>query len=170
MHRLQELVRLHRMGTGSREVARLLRISPNTERAYRRALEAAGLLKGDIEALPDLGVLSQAMRESRPPPAPSPHETSSIEAWRPRIEELFRKGLTPRPIFDRLRVEEDFQGSYWTVRRLYRRLRAAQGVRPQDVAIPVETGPGEVAQVDFGYVGKLLCPETHVRGAPRSSS
>lgn len=21
---------------------------------------------------------------------------------------------------------------------------------------------GEVAQVDFGYVGKLLCPETHV--------
>ncbi len=34
MHRLQELVRLHRMGTGAREVARLLRMSPNTERDY----------------------------------------------------------------------------------------------------------------------------------------
>ena len=31
-----------------------------------------------------------------------------------------------------------------------------------DVAIPVETGPGEVCQVDFGYVGKLLCPVSHV--------
>lgn len=39
MDRLQELVRLHRMGTGAREVARLLRMGPNTERDYRDALE-----------------------------------------------------------------------------------------------------------------------------------
>ena len=38
MDRLQELVRLHRMGTGVREVARLVSMSPNTERAYREAL------------------------------------------------------------------------------------------------------------------------------------
>jgi hypothetical protein len=36
-----------------------------------------------------------------------------------------------------------------------RRWRKERGVRAEDVAIPVETGPGEVAQVDFGYVGKL---------------
>ena len=35
MDRLQELVRLHRMGTGDREVARLLGMSPNTERVSR---------------------------------------------------------------------------------------------------------------------------------------
>lgn len=46
MDRLQELVRLHRMGTGAREVARMLQISPNTEREYRLALEAEGLLAG----------------------------------------------------------------------------------------------------------------------------
>jgi len=40
MQRLQELVRLHRMGTGAREVARMLRMSPNTERDYRNALQA----------------------------------------------------------------------------------------------------------------------------------
>lgn len=39
MDRLQELVRLHRMGTGAREVARMLLMSPNTEREYRQALE-----------------------------------------------------------------------------------------------------------------------------------
>lgn len=43
MDRLQELVRLHRMGSGGREVARLLGMSPNTERTYRIVLEAAGL-------------------------------------------------------------------------------------------------------------------------------
>ena len=34
MHRLQELVRLHRMGTECRAAAGMLGMSPNTERAY----------------------------------------------------------------------------------------------------------------------------------------
>ena len=48
MHTLQEFVRLARMGTGFRAVARMLRISPNTEREYRNSLAAAGLLVGDL--------------------------------------------------------------------------------------------------------------------------
>jgi len=35
-------------------------------------------------------------------------------------------------------------------------------VKPSDVAIRVETDAGEVAQVDFGYVGYLFDPETRV--------
>jgi transposase len=42
------------------------------------------------------------------------------------------------------------------------RLKRKLGVRPEDVAIPVHTEPGHVAQVDFGYVGKLLDPVTMV--------
>lgn len=53
MHRLQELVRLHRKGTGAREVARLLGMSPNTERSYRNALFLAGLLEGDAVTFPN---------------------------------------------------------------------------------------------------------------------
>src|SRR3954462_11383772 len=60
MDRLQELVRLHRMGTGAREEARLLRMGPNTERDYPDALEAAGLLDGSIDDLPELAVLKEA--------------------------------------------------------------------------------------------------------------
>ncbi|MFY2560518.1 hypothetical protein ACN469_23120 [Corallococcus terminator] len=46
---------------------------------------------------------------------------------------------------------------------MVRQLRKARGVRAEDVAIPVVTAPGEVAQqVDFGYVGKLLCPRQKV--------
>ncbi|MEZ6196803.1 MAG: IS21 family transposase [Planctomycetota bacterium] len=43
-------------------------------------------------------------------------------------------------------------------RHLVLRIKKAQGPRPEDVAIPVETQAGEVAQVDFGYVGKIYDP------------
>ena len=161
MHRLQELVRLHRIGTGAREVARLLGMSPNTERGYRQALEAAGLLQGPVASLPELSELKAAIQANRPLSDQSSHETSSIEGWAKQIEALVNKGLTARPIYDRLRLEDkEFDGSYWAVKRMCRRIQRQRGVKAHEVAIPVETGPGEVAQVDFGYVAKLLCPQT----------
>ena len=162
MHQLQELVRLHRLGTGAREVARLLKVSPTTERGYRKALAAAGLLAGSPTELPPLVELKKAVATQKTPSKPK-QERSSVEAWRPKVEELLVKGLKARAIYDRLRTEEaEFTGSLWAVRRLVKQLKRAKGVEAKDVAIRVETGPGEVAQVDFGQVGKLLCPESHV--------
>ena len=66
MDRLVELVRLRRMRTGSREVARLLGMGPNTERAYREALTAAGLLAGPVEELPALETLKAAVEKHAP--------------------------------------------------------------------------------------------------------
>ncbi len=66
MHTIQEFVRLARMGTGFRAVARMLRISPNTEREYRKVLEAEGLLVGDPNDLPELAVLQTALEKRRP--------------------------------------------------------------------------------------------------------
>lgn len=163
MHRLQELVRLHRMHTPPREVARLLQMGPNTEREYRTALLQAELLHGPIETLPELEVLKAAVVAAKPAPsAPPPQSISSLEPWRAVITELATKGLGPRAIFDRLRLEHpgDFAGSESAVKRLCKALRRARGIQPQDVAIPVETAPGQIAQVDFGYVGKLYDPET----------
>jgi len=158
MHRLQELVRLHRMNTGAREVARLLRMSPNTERDYRQKLERAELLHGE-GPLPELEVLSAAVRA---PSATTPaHELSSVAAWRDKVAALMEKDLGPRAIYDRLRLEEaEFQGSYPAIKRLCGALRRERGVRAEDVAIPVETLAGQVAQVDFGYVGRMWDPET----------
>jgi len=42
MHGLQELVRMHRGGTGARATARLLKVSPDTEREYREARQMEG--------------------------------------------------------------------------------------------------------------------------------
>jgi transposase len=158
MHRLQELVRLHRLETGAREVARLLGLSPNTERRYREALAAAGLLKGSPEAIPALEELKAAVSRQAPSVVPA-QQQSSLEGYRERITALEAKGLGPTAIFDRLRSEApDFQGSLGAVKRMVARVHRERGPRPQDVAIPVITEPGEIAQVDFGYVGKLWDP------------
>jgi transposase len=160
MHRLQELVRLHRMGVGDREAARLLGMGPNTERQYRRAIEQAKLLDGDAQEIPDLEVLKAAVLEHAPPKAP-PQQISSVAIWRPRIEQLIDGGLGAKAIFDRLRLEHaDFTGSYASVKRLTWTIGRERGVQADDVAIPVETDPGDVAQVDFGYAGHLWDPET----------
>lgn len=161
MDRLVEFVRLHRMGTGPRERARLLGMGPNTERQYRKALGAAGLLDGAVEALPDAAALQAAVERHCGPPKAAAVHRSALEPWRERLEALSKGGVGPRAAFDRMRLEErKFTGTYPQVKRLFRALRKAQGVQAEDVAIPVDTPPAEVAQVDFGYVGKLYDPQT----------
>lgn len=158
MDRLQELVRLHRMKTGPCAVARLLGLSRNTERQYRTVLGAAGLLDGSVDELPALEALKAVVLAALPPKK-APQSTTSLERWVRHVEELVGRGLGPRATFDRLRLDHaDFDGTYWAVKRLVRRLHAERGVRAEDVAIPVETPPGEVAQVDFGEIGRLWDP------------
>lgn len=161
MHRLQDLVRFHRQRTGTRETARLLGMGPNTERMFREAIAAAGLLDGPLDELPAMDALRAAVLAKHPVPALPKHQLTSLEPYVELITAFSEKGLGPRAIYDRLRLEHaDFTGSHSSVKRLCRALKRAHGVRPQDVAIPVETAPGEVAQVDFGYVGKLFDPTT----------
>jgi len=72
-------------------------------------------------------------------------------------------GAKPVAIFDRLRLEhKDFSGSLSAIKRMWRRLEVEHGPRAEAVAIPVETAPGQVAQVDFGDVGKLYDPASRV--------
>lgn len=160
MDRLQELVRLFRLGTGKRETARLLRMGPNTEREYREALEAEGLLAGPVDELPELAVLRAAV-ERRLATALPTQMTSSVAEWEPKIVKLAEAGLTAQPIFDRLKLEEpDFKGGFYAVRAVWRRWKKVRPVSADDIVIPVETIAGDVAQVDFGYVGKLYDPST----------
>lgn len=156
MHTLQELVRLHRQGTSAREAARLLGISRNTASQYLKALAAAELLEGAVDGLPELAELKAALPVKLPP-----QQVSSIDAWASRVRALLAGGAQPRGIYDLLRTTEPtFAGSLSAVKRLCARLQREVGPRPGDVAIPVDTAAGEVAQVDFGYVGYLLDPAT----------
>lgn len=160
MHRLQELVRLYRLGTGVRERARLLGMSTRTERTYRRCIDAAGLWEGTPDALPELEDIRAAVAAVRPEPVPRTGPTT-VDAWLPAIRESLEQGAGPQAIWDRLRrTKPEFSASLSAVKRAAKRIERERGVRPQDVVIPVETAPGDVAQVDFGYAGRLFDPAT----------
>ena len=111
MHRLQELVRLHRMGLAERRAAKELRMGRNTAREYRQAIAAAGLLDGSAEELPSLETL-RAIVVAALPPKPAPQQMSKLEEWQPQVEALLEKRLGPQAIYDRLRLEHaEFRGS-----------------------------------------------------------
>lgn len=162
MHQLQELVRLHRLGRPAREVARALALDRKTERKYRRRIASADLLSGDPDNLPTLAALRAAVKPTRRPTPPQ--EQSSVLAYSAYIDGKRREGFGPTAIHNLLvDLHGDDVGSLSAVKRLFARLKKADGVRPTDVAIPVHTAPGQQAQVDFGYVGKLVDPATGTR-------
>ncbi len=165
MHRLQELVRLHRLGAGTaHEIAGALRMSPNTERRYRQALTPSGLLVGAANELPGLEELKATVLKELPLVEP-PQQQSSLAKWKPTIQALLKKGLQPKAIHDRLRLEHsEYDGKIGAMKRMVRRLKLEDGVSAEEISIPVETGPGQVAQVDFGYAGYLMDPAI---GQPR---
>lgn len=163
MHRLQELVRLYREGSGVRERARLLKMSTRTERKYRSALARAGLLEGDSVELPSMAELRAAVEAEHPPPQKRPVE-SSVDAWMDEIRAGVKAGAGAKAIWDKLQRTKEktgFDASYAAVKRAVRRIRKEDGaVRATDVAIPVSSAPGEIAQVDFGYAGRWRDPES----------
>ena len=130
MHRLQELVRLHRLGEPCREVARSLLMSPNTERKYRLALEGEGLLEGDPSELPELDALKVAVKKHFPSKV-APQQISSVELWGDEILEMMKRGATATVIFDYLRLErEGFTGTRSAVQRYLSKLKAKRGRLP----------------------------------------
>lgn len=163
MHRLQELVRLHRLKTSAREICRLLGMGRTTEWRYREALAKAGLLAGEPSDLPPVEAIKAATKCSASRSI-AQQEISTVEPWRAHIEPMVKRGAKPRAIRDCLRLSHpEFACSESAVKRFVTRLRREVGITAADVVIPVETGPGEVAQVDFGYVGKVYDQGVGVR-------
>ncbi len=143
MHRIQELVRLHRLGQGQRAIAQQLGMGRDTIRTYQGKLREAGLLEGCPADLPDSGVLKKVIGEG--PGEQIAQTPSSVQQWKPKISELRNKGCGPTAIHDHLRLcEPDYSGSLSAIKRMCRRLKAEAGPKEEDVAIRVETAPGEV--------------------------
>ncbi|AUX26874.1 uncharacterized protein SOCEGT47_074440 [Sorangium cellulosum] len=159
IHKLQKLVRLHREGERVRVVARLLGMGPNTERRYRAVLSQAGLLEGSADEMPSIEELKAAVKRYMPPKK-APQQQSTVEPWRVYIEARVGEGLKPGAIYHGLRAREpEFNGSRAAIKRMVATLLRERGLRPQDVAATAAAEPGRVAQVDFGYAGRLWDPE-----------
>jgi len=148
---IREMLRHLRRGQSNRAVAETLGINRKTVGRYRSWATEQGLLE---DSLPPLGELQQLVEETLSS-SPPPQNTSSVEPYRQVVVKLRQEGVEIAAIHQRLK-ERGFTGSYSSVYRFVRNLEP----RTPDVTVRVETPPGEEAQVDFGFAGRMVDPET----------
>jgi len=70
-------------------------------------------------------------------------------------ENLKKQVHTAKRIYDRLIVELKFKGSYSTIRKVVRDLKASRTVPPQS-CVPLSYAPGEAIQIDWGEASVYL--------------
>ena len=163
----QAVIQLARQKWGIRQIARKLGISRNSVRSYIRACQADGA-----------GLTAS---ESPPPSSPSPPtevqtdplSTTGSSALTSQLDPLSTTGATGRKglcaehaglilgkldqglsvqrIYQDLKVEIGFEGSYSSVKRCAGKLRQSH----PELIHRIEVQPGEEAQVDFG-AGPML--------------
>lgn len=144
-----------RAGASNRKIKKELGVSRRTARNYRAWAEEYGLLEGPLPPIEELERLRQETFGQPPPP----QNVSSVEEYRDVVTKLRQQGVEIAAIWERLK-ERGYEGHYSSVYRFVRKLEPLQ----PEVTVRVECQPGEEAQVDFGYAGKMLDPED---GRPR---
>lgn len=73
--------------------------------------------------------------------------TKALDEYQQLIAEYYEEGLTAHLIHRRLTQDKGLTVSYPSVARCVERLKK------QEVYVPLQSAPGEEAQVDFGYMG-----------------
>lgn len=144
------LVRL-RADASNHQIKRDLGIDRRTVKRYRAWAEERGLLTGELPPVEKL----QALLEATLPDKPPPQNVSSVVSYRAVVEKLLKEKVEVAAIYERLK-ERGYGGSYSAV---YRFVQRVKGQLPE-ATVRVERAPGEEGQVDFGYTGWMLDPET----------
>lgn len=149
---IREILVHMRAQSSDRQVARDTGHNRRTIRRYREWAESEGLLEGELPALEELQKRLKASLPERTPP----QNQSSVETYQELVEKWDKANVEVAAMHQRLR-ERGYTGSYAAVWRFVRRLK---GNNDPEVTVRVETKPGEEAQVDFGYAGMMIDPET----------
>ena len=144
------ILTLYKQGRPKLRIARDLGIDVKTVRRYIRGVQAVEA-EGEVEGAKSLFLPpgSEGSKRSIPPPGSlgtQPGRRSQCEPFVEFIEPKVDGGLTAQRIYQDLRIEHGFEGSYDAVKRFVRRLKKADPDRVQRM----ECSPGEEAQVDFG--------------------
>lgn len=161
----ETIVALLRQGWSKRRIARELKLHRDTVRRYARELglegnqrgpgQVAGRAGDEARAEPKQATQSEVTAGATAPQTASTEASvgcaevqsrSSCEPWRALIEEKTETGLSAQRIYQDLRAEHGYQGAYEAVKRMVRRLNAAQPLPFRRM----ECVPGAEAQVDFG--------------------
>ena len=151
MNYIKDILYRLRSGQSERAIARDLGLSRPTVHRYKVMAKEKGFLDKEQE-LPDQKRLATVLG-----PAPQPPKSpSTLEGYAGVVERMLEQGVEMTAMWQRLREDHGYSGSYSSVRRFVRRLRPVD--LSQEAVIRVHTEPGEEMQVDFGSVGKLFDP------------
>lgn len=149
---IHELIRLKRGGRTNTEIGRLLGMNRSTVVKYVKWASQEGLLEG---AAADVAAVQGRLAATQPGAVPA-QQVSSLAPYEEEIKRLRAEGVEMAAIRHRLAEKHGVAISYEAVRRAVRRLEP----RVPEAFVRVETAPGAEAQVDFGYAGLTLDPQT----------
>lgn len=148
---IRSIIHHLRQGASERQTARDLGIGRDTIRRYHTWAKAHGLMTGD---LPSVEILQQMAEQTLKVPSP-PQNTSSVAPYKDVVRQLLDEGVEMAAIHQRI-TERGYTGSYASVYRFSRQIAPKE----VDAVVRVERAPGEEAQVDFGYAGRMIDPAT----------
>lgn len=156
-----ELVRRWQAGESERAIARQTRTARATVKKYLAAARALGIARGSgppsEEQLGALGALGQVAGMTRPRTAP---ERQRLDPHQAQIARWLRDDDLQLTRVQELLLQQGLAVSYTTLRRFVQQAGLGAAVA-STVRLP-DTAPGEVAEFDFGRLGRL----TAVDGRP----
>jgi transposase len=155
---ISEIIRLLRAGESDRTIARVLECNRRTVVRYREWATDQELLTG--EPVP-AAKLHRLLDTTLPSPLP-PQQTSSVAQYRDEIARMRERGMEIAAIRSRLEERHGHAVSYSAVWRLVHHLEPPT----REAVVRVEVLPGSEGQVDFGYAGLTIDPQT---GAERKT-
>jgi len=148
---IRDVLRRIRQGQSDRAIAKEIGINRKTIGRYHTWAQEQGLLDGELPALDELQRLVEKSLNNDAPP----QNKSSVEPYRALVVKLRQQGVEIAALHERLK-ERGYDGSYASVYRFVRNLEP----KTPEVTVRIETPPGEEAQVDFGFAGRMIDPET----------
>jgi transposase len=147
---IRELLVHIRAQSSNRQVQRDTGLDRRTVQRYREWAQEQELLEGEMPSLEALKAkVEESFQEKHPP-----QNHSSVEGYRGLITDWVQAKVEVAAMRQRL-MERGYAGSYASVWRFVNRLKAD---KPPETVTRVETKPGEEAQVDFGYAGRMIDP------------
>lgn len=147
---VRELVRRLRAGQKQRAIAREMDVDRKTVRRYWRLARRNHWLHG---SLPTLEQMHRQLDADLPGQAPAVTQFKAAP-YRAVIEALREQEVEGKTIWQRLCEDHGYTGSYSSV---YRYIRHLEPIDP-NACVRIETPPGQEAQVDFGYAGRIFDP------------
>jgi len=145
-----EIIYRLREKESERSISRDLGISRPTVHKYK--LKA--LLEGYLDSQKELPEREELAKSLGPDPQP-PKTPSTVEGYQEAVQKYLKQGLEMTAIFQRLRDDYGYQGSYSSVRRFVHHVRPEE----KEAYVRVHSEPGEELQVDFGSIGLIYDPK-----------